>query len=67
MNSYGTVKVYKVEKSYRVKEKGTNSYTSKRHKDERKWKYKLVHTDKYLRHRRLSCNAKRMAKKIYVC
>ena len=48
MNSYGTVKVYKVEKSYRVKEKGTNSYTSKRHKDERKWKYKLVHTDKYI-------------------
>ena len=48
MNCYGTVKIYKVEKSYRVKEKGTKRYTLKRHSDERKWKYKLVGTDKYI-------------------
>ena len=48
MNCYGTVKIYKVDKHYKVKEKGTKRYTLKRHKDERKWKYKLVGTDKYI-------------------
>ena len=41
MNCYGTVKIYKVDKSYRVKEKGTKRYEIKTHRDERKWKYKL--------------------------
>ena len=48
MNCYGTVKIYKVDKTYKVKEKGTKRYTLKRHTDERKWKYKLVGTDKYI-------------------
>jgi len=48
MNCYGTVKIYKVDKHYKVKEKGTKRYTLKRHKDERKWKYELVGTDKYI-------------------
>jgi len=48
MNCYGTVKIYKVDKSYKVREKGTKRYVLKRHRDERKWKYKLVGTDKYI-------------------
>ena len=48
MNCYGTVKIYKVDKSYRVKEKGTKRYEIKTHRDERKWKYKHVGTDKYI-------------------
>ena len=48
MNCYGTVRIYEVDKSYKVREKGTKRYVLKRHKDERKWKYKLVGTDKYI-------------------
>ena len=46
MNCYGTVKIYKVDKSYRVKENGKTRW--EKHKDERKWKYKHVGTDKYI-------------------
>lgn len=46
MNCYGTVKIYEVDKSYKVRENGKTCW--KRHKDERKWKYKLVGTDKYI-------------------
>ena len=48
MNCYGTVRIYEVDKSYKVREKGTKRYVLKRHRDERKWKYKLVGTDKYI-------------------
>ena len=48
MNCYGTVKIYKVEKSYKVKEKKTGKIEWKRHKDESKWKYELVGEDKYI-------------------
>jgi hypothetical protein len=49
MNCYGTVRIYEVDKSYKVKVKGfPRRYEIKRHKDEKKWKYKLVGTDKYI-------------------
>lgn len=48
MNCYGTVKIYEVEKSYKVKEKGTDNIEWLKHKDESKWKYKLVGEDKYV-------------------
>jgi len=46
MNCYGTVKIYKVDKTYKVKENGKTRW--KKYRDERKWKYKLVGTDKYI-------------------
>ena len=66
MNCYGTVKIYKVDKSYRVKEKGTKRYEIKTHRDERKWKYKLVGTDKYINDIELLIRLKRVAELIKI-